>query len=222
MVLELRIAICVPVLGDTKAKFTKSLARMIAHTAGSEIKVGGALAKPVFEYFDACTSTLIYNRQKLLADAMNWRADYILMLDADHVFPPDTLMRLLGHSKQVVGVNYPARYGAAKPTATRIENGEHVPVRPTEAALEEVASLGLGICLVNKAAIDALLHHQGRVGRDLDPVFQATMTREGDTIAVRTEDVAFFDHLTAAGVKIYCDNLLSMEAGHITEEVRRF
>ena len=49
--------------------------------------------------------------------------DWILWLDADHTFPNETLLRLLGHGKDVVACNYARRAGATEPVAQR--DGRH-------------------------------------------------------------------------------------------------
>lgn len=222
----MRIAICIPVHGETKAAFTMSLARMLIATLDSTIMVDGAAAKPAIELFTKSNSMLAFSRQLLLHEAIGWRADYLLWLDADHSFPPDTLLRLLGHSKTVVGANYPARGGPSQPTAGRLVDGQRLPVRTSpaiaaERPLEQVDSMGLGLCLVSAAALELLRRHQGR--DVIAPVFQSVMIEEGpDRVNVVGEDVYFFDQLRAAGVPVFIDHRLSMEVGHIGEAEYRF
>ena len=139
---------------------------------------------------------------------------------------PIHLLRLLGHSKPVVGANYPARASPSQPTAGRLAGGQRLPV-PTSPAiaaqrpLEQVNSMGLGLCLVSAAALEQVRRHQGR--DVIAPVFQSTMIEEGpDRVNVVGEDVYFFDQLAAAGVPVFVDHLLSMEVGHIGEAEYRF
>lgn len=222
----MRIAICIPVHGETKAAFTMSLGRMLIATLDATIMVEGAAVKPAIELFTKSTSMLAFSRQLLLHEAIGWRADYLLWLDADHSFPPDALLRLLGHSKPVVGANYPARGSASRATAGRLAGGQRLPV-PTNAAiaaerpLEQVDSMGLGLCLVSAAALEQVRKQQGR--DVIAPVFQSTMIEEGgDRVNVVGEDVYFFDQLAAAGVPVFVDHALSMHVGHIGEAEYRF
>src|SRR5206468_1555458 len=104
----MKIAICVPHYGDVKARFALSLANMIATTKDHEIRV-----------FMRGGTRLIENRRLLVADAKSAGADAILWADADHVFPPDALQRLIATGKKVVGCNYAQRANPTCPTASR-------------------------------------------------------------------------------------------------------
>ena len=222
----MRIAICIPVHGETKAQFTASLARMLVTTLSSTTVTNGAVARLAIEIFTKSTSLLAFSRQTLLLEALGWRADYLLWLDADHSFPPDTLLRLLGHSRLVVGANYPARASPPRPTAGRVIGGQRVPVQTNakiaaEQPLEQVDSMGLGLCLMSVAALEQVRKHPGR--EVISPVFQSSMIEEGpDRVNVVGEDVYFFDQLAAAGIPVYVDHALSMEVGHIGECVFAF
>jgi len=54
-------------------------------------------------------SMITKQRNDLVEHAKNMQADYVLMLDTDMVVPPDTLVRLLSHQKDVVGATYNKR-----------------------------------------------------------------------------------------------------------------
>ena len=116
----LRVAICVPVYGMTHAKFTQSLANMIVHSLDAAIVREGRNVKLELETFMVSCSMLTESRHRLVAEALAWEADYMLCLDADHVFPADTLVRLLAHGLPAVGANYPRRFAPTAPTAAVI------------------------------------------------------------------------------------------------------
>src|SRR5688572_24818178 len=133
----LKVAICIPVYGMTHAKFTQSLANMIVHSLEASfdgrLRLCSAAAQderepePVkleLETFMVSCSMLTESRHRLAAEALAWEADYMLWLDADHVFPPDTLVRLLAHNLPAVGANYPRRFAPTAPTAAIVGDDE--------------------------------------------------------------------------------------------------
>jgi hypothetical protein len=198
----MKIAICTPVHGDPKAGFTKSLADMLIH-------VGGRHEMAFFTYSGSMLDT---SRNALLDQATRWGADFILWMDADHVFPPDTLDRLLAAGKQVIGVNFRRRDAKARPTATVLRDGKEALVASTPelaatCPVEQVVHIGLGICLVDMAVIRGL-------GAGAKRLFRFT--------EASSEDIHLFRTLAEAGVPAFVDHALSLECGHIHEQVLRF
>jgi hypothetical protein len=199
----MKIAICLPVHGDTRALFTYKLARMLVatHTKWASL---GRDDQPEVELFMADSSGIAKNREWLATQAQNWKADAILWLDVDQTFPADTLLRLIGRNEPVVGANYPRREDAARPCARRLDpSGQHVEVYTTpekiaQQLLEPISFMGLGVCLVS---MDAL----ARIER---PYFSG-----------ENEDFYFFSKLRAAGIEPMLDHALSAEVGHIRNQV---
>ena len=114
----LKVALCIPVYGMCHARFTQSLANMIVHSLAAELSdPAGEAVKLELETFMVSCSMLTESRHRLVAEALAWEADFMLWLDADHVFPPDTLMWLLAHNLPAVGANYPRRFTPTAPTA---------------------------------------------------------------------------------------------------------
>jgi hypothetical protein len=199
----MRIAICIPVHGDTRAAFTLCLGQMLLHTVGGwpSLKPGEPLQ---LELFMGTSSVVALNRSNLVDRARPWKPDWILWLDADQTFPSTTLLRLIGHGEPVVGANYPRREDHARPTASQIdEEGDFKVVWSTRekveaGLLEPVSTLGLGVCLVSMEAIDRI---------------------EGPLFADVREDAYFFGKLRAAGYTPKVDHGLSAEVGHIRTQV---
>ncbi len=54
-------------------------------------------------------SMITKQRNDLVEHARNLKADYLMMIDTDMVIPPDTVVRLLRHNKDVVGATYNKR-----------------------------------------------------------------------------------------------------------------
>src|SRR5205085_2903893 len=118
----MKVAICIPRHGDTRGDFTISLARMIAYSLTARPPGGERLE---IEIFSVSSSDLPESRARLLKKAIEWQARYLLWLDSDHVFPPDTLFQLLKHRLPVVGCNQPRRSEPTGPVAVKLnEKGE--------------------------------------------------------------------------------------------------
>jgi len=216
-----KIAISIPRYGDTKGDFTISLARMIVHTMKAG-QTGGT--KLDLEVFSASSSDLPENRTNLLKRAMGWQARYLLWLDADHVFPPDALLRLMAHRLPVVGCNYARRAEPIGPVAARFnEDGgwEHVWTTAELArrrAVEEVAHVGLGLCLMDMTLFREVQAHVDRgVGWAQWSPFDRRLVP--GTTSRMGEDASFFAELRDAGVKIFVDHALSWQVGHIGERI---
>jgi hypothetical protein len=150
-------------------------------------------------------SLLIINRTRLVTDAKSWGADYILWLDADHFFPPDTLLRLLAHDKDIVGCNYARRSRPTGPSA--VFDAEPILTTPEKVQarlVEEVTSMGLGVCLMRMSLLDAIE----------PPLFNSGIAADGALVG---EDSHFFNRACEAGFKAWCDHALSWEIGHLYE-----
>jgi glycosyltransferase involved in cell wall biosynthesis len=132
--------------------------------------------------------------RNLLAEAaLEGQADWILWLDADQTFPPDTLLKLLAHDQPFVGCNYRKKIPDREISATGIE--------PKEGGVDPVDWLGFGVTLT-----------AARIFRSLDqPWFQ-----DGP----RGEDGFFCERAKAAGFQPHVDH--SLKVGHISEVELRF
>lgn len=221
----MKLAICTPVYGDTKSKFTQSLASLIAYTAQSRL-VGddGEPMEVQIETFMVSSSILVESRHRLVGEALAWGADFMLWLDADQTFPHDAFCRLWRHNLPVVGCNYSRRHSPTAPTAAfRDKDGEVKLLYTTrekaeEGLVEVVEHLGFGCCLVNMKCFDVLQSHAEKNGNgNFLPLFAMTdALADGEK---KGEDVFFFGKLADAGIKAFCDHGLSWEVGHIHETI---
>lgn len=222
-----KIAICIPVYGDTKGKFTQSLVNAVIFALGATIE--DAQGKPIdleIEVFMVSCSMLTESRHRLVAEAVAWDADYMLCLDADHTFPADTIIRLLSHGLPVVGCNYPRRFTPTAPTAA-IHDGHadgrasvlYTTREKAEGGLvEPCAHLGFGVLLIDMRIFDALQHHAEAHGDgNFLPLFKFEPTP--DKVGMIGEDVFFFRKLAEAGIHPFCDHGLSWEVGHLYEVI---
>lgn len=222
----IKLAICIPCYGDTKAKFTLCLASALVFA--KDCKIVGPDGEPVeieIETFMVSCSMLTESRHRLVAEALAWGATHMLWLDADHVFPNDVIPRLLAHNLDVVGANYPRRIIPTAPTAAKHIDDEHdnrnlvytTAEKAHAGEVEEVDHLGFGVCLMNMAVFDAMQVKADETDGNFLPLFQF-VPRE-DKIGMIGEDVFFFQKVRDAGCKVYCDHALSWEVGHIHEQI---
>ena len=195
----MRIAICFPAHGDTRAAFTLSLSRMLLRTVKdwSRAFPGQALA---LEIFMGTGGIVAFVRERLVETAEKWGADWILWLDSDQSFPADSLIRLAAAGEPVIGANIPRRSPDATPTAEILdEHGQRrllwtTPEKIAQRAVEPVHLMGLGVCLMSMAALKAIPR----------PVFDELR-----------EDQCLMRKLREAGFVPKVDHALSAEVGHV-------
>lgn len=183
----MKIAVCVPVHNDTKARFTMSLFAMTVRTL---------TARPDIEFqghMHHRNSRIAEAREILAEEAIRGGADYILWLDADQVFEPDALLRLLAHGLPIVGCNYRKKIIGHEVSAAGIA--------PKENGLEPADWLGFGVILTSAQVFKALPR----------PWFE-----DGP----RGEDGYFCERAMAAGFQPHVDH--SIPVGHISEVVLQF
>lgn len=199
----MKIAICLPVHGDTRALFTQKLARMLIASYANWPKLGRPDPLEI-EVFLAESSSVARNREWLGVQAENWKADAILWLDSDQTFPAETLLRLVSLNLPVVGCNSPRREERARPSAKILdESGNLVELYTTREKIEQrvvepVAFMGLPVCLVSMAALAGI---------------------ERPHFSGENEDFYFFSKLRAAGIEPMLDHLLSADVGHIRNQL---
>lgn len=224
----IKLAICIPVYGDTKSKFTLSLAQALLHFANCNLvdADGNPIPREVDIFMVSC-SMLTESRHRLVAEALKWEATHLLWLDADHIFPADTIPRLLSHNVDIVGCNYARRATPTAPTAAKVvtdndnEDRKNLVYTTLEKAhdglLEEVDSMGFGVCLMNMRVFDLLQIEADKTDGNFLPLFKFEETP--GKVGMIGEDVFFFRKARAAGAKVYIDHALSWNVGHITDQI---
>lgn len=219
----MKIALCCPAYGDTKAKFTQSLVNMVNYTLRSKIELDGVAVVPEIDLFMVSCSLLPESRNALVVEAINWGADYMLWLDADHVFPPDALMQLLSRNELVVGVNYARRANPTSPTASKMIDGVETLLYTTkerfeEGEVEDCMHFGLGFCLMDMRVFAVLEHQALEAGKEhFWPLF--VIEPQACGIKMTGEDVYFFKKIRDAGIPVHIDHKLSWDIGHIGETI---
>lgn len=226
---SLKIAVCVPCYGYPELLFLQSLMEMQKHFYEAKLtnEKGEEFDKEM-QLFVVSSSMLTESRQRLVAEALNWGADYMLCCDADHTFLPEALLQLWQRNVQVVGANYSRRDKPTAPTACKIvtnDMGEdHKNLLYTtlekchDKVLEEVDHMGMGFVLIRMDVFDILQAHAESQGLEsFLPIFLFTPAPDGKGII--GEDVYFFNKLKAAGIKAYCDHEVSWHVGHVMKSI---
>jgi glycosyltransferase involved in cell wall biosynthesis len=199
----MKIAVCVAHYGDVRAKFAYSLRRLVIHSLTAPALGPTGKLRPEIEVFFRSSSTLPQARNDVVEAALKWDAEWLLLLDADHEFPPDALFRLLARGKPVIGCNYEARSGEG-------------PVIPYGAGVQEVGYLGLGVFLVHRDAFKAIAAKALSEGQSSAfPLFMLALNESRSGYI--GEDIYFCHKLRGAGFPVFCDHDLSREIGHVAE-----
>jgi hypothetical protein len=183
----MKVALCVPYHRQVEGLFAHALSALLCHTLG-RAEQGSIEFNGVFAHSSVAADA----RNRAAEKAIKWMADWLLWLDSDQTFPPDTLFRLLAHGVDAVGCNVARRDGSG-------------PIIPVDEGLKEVERIGMGVFLVSRRALDAIAAKAMKDGHSSPwPLF--------DTVH---EDYFFMDRLRAAGIPIHVDHDLSREIGHI-------
>lgn len=224
----LKVALCIPAYGMVHAKWTQCLTDMIVYTL-TEARITDQDGQPItveFNTFMVSSSNLCESRHRLCAEASLWGADYMLFLDADHVFAKESFCRLWSRNVDIVGVNYSRRCIPTAPTAAKIvtddkDKDHNNLVYTTEDKgegnlLEEVSHLGFGMVLMKMSIFDRLQAQAEKEGRaSMMPLFLFGLREDG--MSPIGEDVHFFQKCREAGIKVHCDHGVSWMVGHVHE-----
>ncbi len=154
-------------------------------------------------------------RDTVLDEFLGNGTDKLFWIDSDQVWLPEDFLRLLALSMKfdVVAAAYPVKMDG--PTTFHV-NVDGMELVPNNYGLLEMNGLGLGFCVVDRKACEAVAATKPRVididGREMAEVFRVDRTASGNR---RTEDIAFFADLREAGFAIWCDP--TIELGHVGE-----
>jgi glycosyltransferase involved in cell wall biosynthesis len=166
-----------------------------------------------------CNSTppietpIVNNKSSIVAAARNdgvkrakeMGCDYMLCLDSDMVFPRTTLHRLLVHRKDIVGATYTKRVPPYSILGTALEAQPNCDAD----GLTEMRRIPTGCLLIRMTVFDALS----------EPYFRFVTDEASGSIV--GEDYVFCDRAREAGFRIWCDAALSLEIGHLGQQVCR-
>ena len=200
---EVKVAICIPAGDYIVVDFMHSLLGLQAFTDDFNKKtVAKGINTLNVNVFIFRSSLIIGSRTELVKDALKWGADWLLWLDSDMVFPPDTLTRLLNRKLPVVAANYVKR--GLMSTPVTVDSTRHfIRTDPDSTGLEEAASTGFGVLLTT-----------ADIFRKLDfPWFDTVWMENNDLMG---EDVFFFEKVRHfLEIPLMIDHDLSQLVRHV-------
>lgn len=133
-------------------------------------------------------------RCEIAAQAKAMGADYTVYLDSDMTFPADTILRLLGHDKDVVCCNA-------------------VRKRPPHTSVLDLPKDAYGLVMLETGASTGIMCVKTSVFAHFEPPFQVIWQQEKN--AFLGEDYYFAMKCMERGIPVYCDADLSKDIGHI-------
>lgn len=225
----MKLAIAVPVYDNVESMFFQSYASALSYLYEVELRDQDGETVPLQVETFVCSGVIQEARHRLFAEVMQWDADYIMWMDSDHIFPADTIPRLLAHGKDIVGANYARRVhsGPTAPVAAKLAHQTHeekllyTTQDKAEAGLvERVDHLGMGCILMRMGILERLTEHATEQGKaSFMPLFHWEEKAPGAGTGSIGEDVYFFKKCREAGIDVWCDHGLSWEVGHIAKHV---
>jgi hypothetical protein len=136
------------------------------------------------------------NQNIFAQQAINTESDYLLLIETDMIFPPDALMRMLAHEKDIVGCLY--RHREPPHDIMLWPRGEDVPQ-----GLFYRSAVPSGLMLIHT-----------RVLKDMKcPWFYKFYTNQPNFMV--TSDRNFCEKALASGFSAFVDGDLSREVRHI-------
>jgi hypothetical protein len=153
--------------------------------------------------------TVAENRNYCVVQAQRNGSDYLFFIDDDMTFPEDTLELLLGHKKDVIGVNSYSRCLPLSSTVGLMDKDGNYMHPDTHTAWEtrvpqelfKAYFVGAGVMLIDMKVFD-------RIDK---PYFEFIAGEEG--MILHGEDGSFCDKVKKANIDIWCDGTL--EVGHL-------
>lgn len=161
-------------------------------------------------------SRIVLNRNTIVKEAQRVKADYILWIDADTIFPISGLRRLLAHDKEIVCATTSRRMGENRAPAVYPMNIEAI--QPFQ-KLVPMRFVGFPFMLTKMSVFDKIKRpYFAEPPRRLVGVFESkeyAVSAEEMFHDVMPEDEYFCWQVREAGFDIWCDMELTMEIGHI-------
>lgn len=147
------------------------------------------------------SSRIAFNRNKLVEQAKEHKADYILFIDADMVVPPTAIETLLDHDKDIVCATASCRIGenVGKMQGNPVDDNQRSPEE--NSSLIEMKMVGLPLMLIKMSVFDKLEEPYFA-----EPILGKNLIPEDEYFCIKARE---------AGFQIWCDVQLSMKIGHV-------
>ena len=197
----MKVFIAVPCMDTLSAKFASCLVNLVNNPRKYDVEVGFHVGSLVYD-----------SRNKLAERAINSNADYVLWLDSDMTFMPDTLhmmlLTLINNQLPILAGNYYRRRPPFTPTIFKEVTISHLGVRCDnypedeipEKDLFEIEGCGFGCVLMRKDVLWNVMIQQNQDGLLFSPIKGVG------------EDLSFCWRARQCGYKITCDPTIAL--GH--------
>lgn len=204
-----KVGIVIPSHDRMHAQFSMSFASMM-YTLGSVSARHGAQ----FALFNMTGSNVAVNRNNGVEQCKAFQCDYCFMIDSDLSFPPMSLIRLMGHGKDIAGASYARRVA---PHVNQAQPLGNVATKVTE-ELVEVGGLPGGHMLIAMHVFEKMKRPHFRFptieeGEPLPAIYKDCAADDG-LPKVLGEDYTFCHRAREAGFSSWLDVPLSYELTH--------
>lgn len=185
------VAVCIPSGEMVHADFMLSVLHLVqnARVAGFRVSMVNAKFSIVTEARNLCVKA-----------ALDAKAEWILFLDSDMVFPADTIKRLMSHDVPIVGGTYPRKHWPLAFIGNRLD-GQGLSLE--DKGRVEAARMPTG-CLLIKASVFSKLK---------PPYFRCSYSEKAGLVL--GEDFWFSDKVRELGYQLWCDMELSRLIEHL-------
>lgn len=199
--IKITLAICTN--REVKAKTVGSLLELVNYSKGVNFHI--LVANRGYHVGE--------NRSYCVEQAKRNGSEYLLFIDDDMVFPPDTLERLHHRKKDVIGVNSYSRCLPLSSTVGLMDKDGKYMHPDMHSAIEmripdtlfKAYFVGAGVMLINMKVFDKIEK----------PYFPFVSDDNG--MIIHGEDGSFCEKVKKAGIDIWCDPLVKV--GHIGEYI---
>lgn len=155
-------------------------------------------------------STIDLGRTNGVKVALEMDVDYLFFVDSDVMVPPQSIVQLMSHGKDVVGASYCQRRLPYKLVHTDLD-GEVGKLAPTDTGIREVARMPTGCLLID---MNVFRHPDAE-----DPYFRMNYPGGGRIVS---EDNFFCDTARKNGFSVWLDCDLTREVTHLGQYPYRF
>lgn len=186
------VAVCLPCGDLVPVDFMRCLLHLCFYSDARGIRV---------IFIEHRSSLVEVGRAQLVESAKDAGAQYMLFLDSDMWFPPDILVRMLKHKKDVVCTDAARR---RPPFDTVVHGLDDKKLDHSQTGLVEIKGVSTGVCLIDMDVFDKIER----------PYFLVTY-KDGGFLG---EDYYFSYKIKEQGVQVWCDLDISKRIGHIGQK----
>jgi hypothetical protein len=188
-----KVAVCVPHMEKVPARFWLAMQNLSAENAETFL-------------LPWCCSYITAARNETAKAALNAKATHVMFIDSDMTFPANVIDRLLGWNKEIVGATYVTRapdHAVVCGKSTLGRNGFK-----SGDELVEMSAMPTGMLLIEASVFSKVKKPWFR----MDYVEECPEHSDGVEIG---EDIWFCTEARKAGVRVWCDTVLSLHVGHL-------